>query len=279
MPAPLYPQSARQQGFTYLGLLFFIALMGVTLALTGVVWHTAQKREKERELLFVGNQFRQAIAAYYNSPGRVKQFPKELDELLKDPRQLATTRYLRQVYRDPFTGKANWGLIKSRDDRIMGVYSLSEDEPIKQSNFREADKELEGKMRYMDWRFVYNAPLIPAQSVAAPVPILVPVTPVAAPLLPVKQSAEAVSPAKPSEPKPVAPKAAEPKPFDESECDILLKNDMAACQSSILHNGEISAMRCAESAGERSNECREKQAVTGLSPLIMQINPDNVPAQ
>lgn len=272
MPAPLYPQSPRQQGFTYLGLLFFIALMGVTLALTGVVWHTAQQREKERELLFIGNQFRQAIAAYYNSPsGSVKQFPKELNELLKDSRQLATTRYLRQVYRDPFTGKANWGLIKSRDDRIMGVYSLSEDEPIKQSNFREADKELEGKMHYTEWRFVYNAPLTPAQPAATLVP---PAAALPLPPLSAKQPAEAVPPAKPAE-----PKLAAPKPFDEAQCDILLKNDTAACQISVTQYGEIAAMHCAESAGERFNECREKQTVSGLSPLRMQGNPDNAPPQ
>lgn len=255
-----------QQGFTYLGLLFFIALMGVSLALTGVVWHAAQKREKERELLFIGNQFRQAISAYYNrSPGSVKQFPKELKELLKDPRQLAPTRYLRHVYRDPFTGKAVWGLVKSRDDRIMGVYSLSEDEPVKQSNFREADKEFEGKMHYTEWRFVYNAPLTPAQP--TPAPISVPAVP--QPLLPVKPPIDQVPPAKP----------ATPKPFDEAQCDLLLKNDTAACQSSITQYGEISAMLCAESAGERFNECREKQTVSGLSPLKMQSSPNELPPQ
>ena len=35
--------------------------MGVALAGTGMVWHTQVRREKERELLFVGNQFRRAI--------------------------------------------------------------------------------------------------------------------------------------------------------------------------------------------------------------------------
>jgi len=157
--------SARQKGFTYLGLLFYIALMGATLALTGVVWHAVQKREKERQLLFIGNQFRKAIAAYYtNSPGGVKQYPKELNELLKDPRYLVNQRYLRRVYIDPFTGKVGWGLIKTRDDRIMGVFSLSEGEPVKQGNFRVADKEFEGKLHYTEWRFTFNPPQVVTRS-------------------------------------------------------------------------------------------------------------------
>lgn len=260
MPATRYQLAARQQGFTYLGLLFAIALMGATLALTGVVWHAAQKREKERQLLFVGNQYRQAIAAYYNhSPGSVKQFPNTLSELLKDPRQLVPTRYLRRVYPDPVTGKAEWGLIKTRDGRIMGVFSLSEDEPVKQSNFREADKELEGKMRYTEWRFAYNPP----QTSPQPVPLsAAAATP--PPLLATKPPA--------GQTPPVSPDAQ--KPVNESLCDTLLKNDAAVCQTMGLKYGEETVKLCAESAEQRFNECREKQTVIGLPPLKIQFDPD-----
>ena len=246
--------SVHQQGFTYLGLLFLIALMGATLALTGVIWHTAQKRDKERELLFVGNQFRNAIVAYYNhSPGSVKQYPKELSELLKDPRQLVTTRYLRRLYLDPFTGKTDWGLVKTQDNRIMGVYSLSEEEPIKQSNFRETDKDLEGKMRYVEWRFVYTAP----PNSTAPVPAV----PAVQPLSPIKQPVEQVPASNP-----IAQ-----KPFDESLCDTLLKNDTVSCQANVAQYGETAATPCAESAEERQMACRERKSVTGLPPLRIQL--------
>lgn len=228
MAVSRYQLSASQQGFTYLGLLFAIALMGATLALTGVVWHAAQKREKERQLLFVGNQFRQAIAAYYNhSPGSVKQYPKELSELLKDPRQLVPTRYLRRIYPDPFTGKVEWGVVKTRDDRIMGVFSLSEDEPVKQSNFREADKEFEGKIRYAEWRFAYNPPQASPQSVSStPVAAATP-SPLLAAKPPIGQTA------------PVSPDAQ--KPANESQCDTLLKNDAAVCQTMASKYGEETA--------------------------------------
>lgn len=254
--------SVRQQGFTYLGLLFIIALMGATLALTGVVWHAAQKREKERQLLFVGNQFRQAIEAYYkHSPGSVKQFPKELSDLLKDSRQLVTQRYLRRVYTDPVTGKTEWGLVKTSDNRIMGVFSVSEDEPVKQTNFREADKEFEGKMRYSEWRFAYNAPQAPRQPVLPPA--------VAAKLPPLLESRSPAGQAPPASP-------SAQTPFNESLCDTLHANETAVCQSNVSQFGEEAEKSCAESAEARFAECREKKTVIGLQPLKIQIDPDKV---
>ncbi|PZO12632.1 MAG: hypothetical protein DCF26_18575 [Burkholderiales bacterium] len=52
----------RQRGFGYLMVLFAIAAMGITLAGAGEVWRTAALREKEAQLLFVGHQFRLALA-------------------------------------------------------------------------------------------------------------------------------------------------------------------------------------------------------------------------
>lgn len=235
--------------------------MGATLALTGVVWHAAQKREKERQLLFVGNQYRQAIAAYYNhSPGSVKQYPNTLSELLKDPRQLVPTSYLRRLYPDPVTGKAEWGLVKTRDNRIMGVFSLSEAEPVKQSSFREADKAFEGKMRYTEWRFAYNSPQsVPSSAVAATPP----------PLLATKPPAGQTPPMGPDE----------QKPFNESVCDTLLKNDAAVCQTMASKYGEDTAKLCAESAEARFAECREKKTVIGLPPLKIQFDPEKAQPQ
>ena len=256
--------SGRQDGFTYLGLLFAIALMGATLALTGVVWHTVQQREKERQLLFVGQQFRQALAAYYNrSTGTVKQFPKALDELLKDPRQLTSQRYLRRIYRDPMTGQTEWGLVKTTDDRIMGVYSLSEDEPIKRGNFREADKEFEGKTKYADWRFVYTAP--------QPTPQTIPVPPgVAPPIQPPQKPPVMIRPPVLTPPNSESP---EGQQADDALCDTLLKNDASVCQTVASKYGEEPGRICAVSAEERFAECRSTQTVIDLPPLQIQFDP------
>lgn len=151
-------------GFTYIGLLIFIALMGIALAGTGMVWHTQVRREKERELLFVGDQFRRAIGQYYErSPGGDKRFPQSLNDLLLDKRYVATQRYLRRVYPDPITGKAEWGFVKGPEDRIVGVYSLSEDAPFKRAGFPANYEDFEGKEHYRDWRFIYAPPAPPVQ--------------------------------------------------------------------------------------------------------------------
>lgn len=145
-----------EQGFTYLGVLFAVALLGTQLALAGLVWSFAQERQKERELLFVGDQFRTAIARYYLNPnGPQKEYPKRLEDLVRDPRYTGTIRHLRKIYADPITGKIEWGLIKSPDGSILGVYSLSNKTPIKTGNFLPSDHLFENKPRYSDWKFIY----------------------------------------------------------------------------------------------------------------------------
>ena len=140
------PAPHSSAGFTYVGLLILVAIMGVMLATIGTFWHTTQQRAKEKQLLFVGNQFSRAITAYYlNSPGGAQQFPKKLEDLVQDKRYPTTTRYLRKIFADPFTASTNWGLIKSADGGIVGVYSLSDIEPIKKDNFGKGNETLAGK--------------------------------------------------------------------------------------------------------------------------------------
>ena len=147
--------SRAESGYTYLAVVFLVAIMGVMLAAGAQVWQQAAQREKERELLFIGNEFRKAIGQYYQlSPGAVKKFPNKLDDLLRDERQLATQRYLRKIYRDPFTGNTAWGLLQAGSG-ITGVYSLSQAAPLKSSNFRLVDVAFEGAVKYSDWQFVY----------------------------------------------------------------------------------------------------------------------------
>lgn len=146
-----------QRGFTYLTVLFIIAILGGGLALIGEVWHTSAMREKEAELLFVGHQYRKAIERYYLS-GPQRQYPRELEHLLKDPRRPGAERYLRRLYPDPVSGKA-FALVKAPDGGILGVHSTSEEQPFKTGGFRVRDAALEGKSKYSEWQFVHAAPL------------------------------------------------------------------------------------------------------------------------
>ena len=144
----------REQGFTYIGLMILVAIMGVTLATTGQVWSTAVRQEKEQELIFIGDQFRNAITMYYrNSPGQTVRYPMSLEDLLRDPRYPDTRRYLRKIHLDPISNRMEWGLVKGAHGEIYGVHSLSEQEPLKKSNFSLADHDFEGKMQYSEWAF------------------------------------------------------------------------------------------------------------------------------
>lgn len=146
----------RQRGFTYMGLLFFVAVMGILLAASGVTWSTVSKREKERELLYIGHQFRAAIKAYYQStPGTIKRYPEKLEDLLVDRRQAATVRHLRRIYADPITGNRDWGLIRAPDGGIQGVFSVSEQVPMKTGGFTAEDAHFGRVATYSGWRFEF----------------------------------------------------------------------------------------------------------------------------
>lgn len=146
----------RQAGFTYLGLLILLVLMGVLLAQAGTLWSQTRQREREADLLFYGDQFRQAIAAYYQAQ-TPNAYPKTLDDLLEDPRVPFTRRFLRQIYPDPLTGKCDWVLIKAPDRSIMGVYSPAPGVPIKRGGFLPADAAFADAKSYAAWRFEFGA--------------------------------------------------------------------------------------------------------------------------
>ena len=145
----------HEQGFTYVGVLILVAIAGVALAGAGELWSTASKREKETQLLFVGDEFRRAIGSYYEGSPGAKQFPLRLEDLLEDKRLPVVRRHLRKVYIDPMTGTSEWGLVKL-GDRITGVHSQIGEKPLKRTHFNDADAAFEGSKTYADWRFIYK---------------------------------------------------------------------------------------------------------------------------
>jgi type II secretory pathway pseudopilin PulG len=151
-------------GFTYIGLLVAIVIIGAALAAVGQVWSTEVRREREVELLYRGDAIRAAIAAYMY--GGARQYPMELQDLVQDQRAPEIKRFLRRVYEDPMTGQADWTLIRGPDGGIMGVASTSKATPLKIRGFNDWDESFKDATCYCDWQFIYvpqvrNAPRLP----------------------------------------------------------------------------------------------------------------------
>jgi len=162
------PQVHSQRGAVLLMVLVSVTLLGLMAGIAGSSWRTIVQRSKEADLLWKGNQIRQAIGRYYEFSGSgtdtkakstgkaMNKFPATLEDLLEDPRALEVTRYLRRLYPDPMTGE-DWELIASPEsDGIMGVISSSDKEPFKQSDFAEENKGFAGQKSYRGWQFVYQ---------------------------------------------------------------------------------------------------------------------------
>jgi type II secretory pathway pseudopilin PulG len=149
--------SASTAGFTYIGLLIAVVILGVALSAVGEVWHTQARREREQELLFIGREFRAAIAAYYRT-GR--QYPQDISDLLEDKRWPEPRHYLRRLYADPMTGAADWTLLRAdalgfAGTGITGIASSSQAAPLKTAGFSSDEEEFKDATCYCDWKFVY----------------------------------------------------------------------------------------------------------------------------
>lgn len=161
-----------EKGSIYIWMLFTVTIAGILLAAMGQVWQVKSQREREKELLLVGEQFRQAVMSYYNSvSGGDKKYPQSLEDLLLDKRGPKPERHLRKIYLDPMTKNNEWGLVEepvpeqtsgsgarvSRSDLgIIGVYSLSRQGPIKSENFPDHYSTFAEASTYQDWQFVFS---------------------------------------------------------------------------------------------------------------------------
>ncbi|MCU0868190.1 MAG: hypothetical protein MUF30_01105 [Burkholderiales bacterium] len=159
---------ARVGGIAYVALLIFVALSGFGLATAGRWWAAEAQREKELELLFVGGQFRAAIASYVKASPGAPEYPRSFADLLEDRRQPTIRRHLRRLYVDPMTGTTDWLPIVEAG-RIIGVRSRSTVRPMRRRGLvAEDDEMLAGAATVGDWRFIAAAPTkAPAAAVAA----------------------------------------------------------------------------------------------------------------
>jgi type II secretory pathway pseudopilin PulG len=146
-----------ERGFTYPAALALIIVVSISLMVVQKQWSTMVKREKETELFFRAGQIINGIESFYQSSSKDSQkYPRSLKMLLKDNRFQGLKRHLRKIYKDPMTKDGQWGTIYDGKGGIKGVFSKSEEEPIKKGNFLKIYKSFEKKTKYKEWKFVYE---------------------------------------------------------------------------------------------------------------------------
>jgi type II secretory pathway pseudopilin PulG len=147
--------------------LIAVVILGVALSAVGTVWRAQVQREREQELLYIGRDFRAAIAAYSSAnSGAGRQFPQDVNDLLEDKRWPEPRHYLRRLYADPMTGAQDWTIIQADSlgiaglSGIVGIASSSNAVPIKKDGFLTGEETFKDAAGYSDWKFVY-VPRIP----------------------------------------------------------------------------------------------------------------------
>jgi type II secretory pathway pseudopilin PulG len=138
-------------------ILVAVVVMGIFAEVATFYGSRSLQMDREAELLFRGNAYRNAIKSYYESGRPNKTYPRSLDDLVKDPRTAGHKSHLRMLYPDPFgKEKASWKLLRASDGGISGVASQSTEKPLKTGNFRPGYEKFETATTYADWIFEYS---------------------------------------------------------------------------------------------------------------------------
>ena len=120
-----------QGGFTYLWLLFVLAISAAGTAAVGELWVVQVQRSKELDLAFRGQSIVAALESYRAaSPASTPCAPLSWEELLQDQRTTVTLRHLRRPYADPFAPNGEWEWVKDTQGRMLGVKSRPPAAPL-----------------------------------------------------------------------------------------------------------------------------------------------------
>ena len=95
-----------QQGWALLMLMFFLAMLLLSMVVAAPTVINDRTRERETEMVWRGKQYVRGIRLYYQ---KMHRFPVELDDLTKPKIGL---RFMRQAYKDPMNGAdGSWRMI------------------------------------------------------------------------------------------------------------------------------------------------------------------------
>jgi type II secretory pathway pseudopilin PulG len=150
-------------------MMVIMAIMAIFLTIAVETVSFQQRREKEEELIFRGNQGVEAIRLFRARNGR---FPLTLVELAN-----AKPRVLRKVWVDPMTGKTDWVPIFLGQEGVavpgigIGLPATPQPMPgvrqpgsgargpiigVHSASCEEGIKVVDGRTRYCEWKFYYD---------------------------------------------------------------------------------------------------------------------------
>lgn len=141
----------RERGYSYLLLLVLIAVLGTASSAAVSLGATLARRDAEQHLLVIGTEFQLALTSHAGGP-------RELDDLIRDPRVSGIRRHLRRIPIDPLTGGERWGLVRDAQGGIVGVYSLAHGVPLKRTGFDSRWAAFEEAASYRQWVFGPRTP-------------------------------------------------------------------------------------------------------------------------
>ena len=90
-----------RRGYNLVILMVLITVMNVLIAVALPSWSQVMKREREKEFIFRGLQYAEAIRVFQLRQGR---YPTSLRELMQ-----VEPRSIRQLWTDPFRDDGKWG--------------------------------------------------------------------------------------------------------------------------------------------------------------------------
>lgn len=109
MGLPTRPGKSGESGFTLAGVIVIMTLMMIIVAYTVPrMWSTVMKRERERQTIYVMQQYAKAIAEFRDKNN--KTYPTSIQQL-KDARQPRMIRGVKGEFPDPLTGEMDWLVI------------------------------------------------------------------------------------------------------------------------------------------------------------------------
>jgi type II secretory pathway pseudopilin PulG len=108
MGLPTRPGKSDESGFTLAGVIVIMTIMMIFVAYTVPrMWSTVMKRERERQTIYVMQQYAKAIVEFRE---KNKTYPTSMQQL-KDARQPRMIRGVKGEFPDPLTGEVDWLVI------------------------------------------------------------------------------------------------------------------------------------------------------------------------